>query len=57
MVLMQTDLPDPVVPAIRRWGIAAKSPTIALPEMFLPSAIGNFMSFDLKSELFKISLK
>ena len=54
---MQTDLPDPVVPAIKRWGIEAKSPTIGTPEIFLPSAIGSFISFFLKSELFKISLK
>ena len=42
---MQTDLPDPVVPAIKRWGIEAKSPTIGTPEIFLPSAIGSFISF------------
>ena len=57
MVLIQTDFPDPVVPAIRRCGMAAKSPIIGFPEIFLPSAIGNFVSFDLKSELVKISLK
>ena len=57
MVLIQTDFPDPVVPAIRRCGIDAKSPTIGLPEIFLPRAIGNFVSFFLKSELSKISLK
>jgi hypothetical protein len=28
-----------------------------LPEIFFPSAIGNFISLFLKSELFKISLK
>ena len=54
---MQTDFPDPVVPAIRRCGIEVKSPTIGLPEIFFPSAIGNFISFFLKSGLFKISLK
>ena len=57
MVLIQTDFPDPVVPAIRRCGIAAKSPIIDFPEIFFPSAIGNFVSLDLKSELVKISLK
>ena len=57
MVLMQTDFPDPVVPAIRRWGIEVKSPTIGFPEIFLPSAIGNLISFFLKSGLSKISLK
>ena len=54
---MQTDFPDPVVPAIRRWGIEAKSPTIGFPEIFLPSAIGNLISLFLKSGLSKISLK
>ena len=44
MVLIQTDFPDPVVPAIRRCGIEAKSPTIGLPEIFFPSAIGNLIS-------------
>ena len=57
MVLIQTDFPDPVVPAIRRCGIDAKSPTIGLPEIFFPSAIGNLISRFLKSGLFKISLK
>ena len=45
IVLIQTDFPEPVVPAIRRCGIEAKSPTIGLPEIFLPSAIGNLISF------------
>ena len=29
--LMQTDLPDPVAPATRRCGMAARSPMTALP--------------------------
>ncbi len=57
MVLMQTDLPDPVVPAISKWGIDDKSPTIGLPDIFFPNAIGNLMSLFLKSVLFNISLK
>ena len=44
IVLIQTDLPDPVVPAISKWGIEDKSPTIGLPEIFLPKAIGNLIS-------------
>ena len=28
MALMPTDLPDPVVPATKQWGILAKSATI-----------------------------
>ena len=56
-MLIQTDFPDPVVPAINKCGIEAKSPTIGFPEIFLPSAIGNLISFFLKSALAKISLK
>ena len=41
---MQTDFPEPVVPAIKRCGIEAKSPTIGAPEIFFPSAIGNLIS-------------
>ena len=54
---MQTDLPEPVVPAINKWGIDAKSPIIGIPEIFLPKAIGNLISLFLKSWWFKISLK
>ena len=57
IVLIQTDLPEPVVPAINRWGIDDKSPTIGLPEIFFPKAIGSFMSFFLKSGSLKISFK
>ena len=38
MALMATDLPDPVVPATRRWGILARSATTGWPEMSLPRA-------------------
>ena len=41
---MQTDLPEPVVPAIRRCGIEVKSPVIGIPEILLPKAIGNLTS-------------
>ena len=34
---MQPDLPDPVVPAIRRCGMRARSVHTELPEMSLPS--------------------
>ena len=54
---MQTDLPDPVVPAINKCGIDAKSPTTGIPEIFLPKAIGNLISFFVKSELESISLR
>ncbi len=42
---MQTDLPDPVVPAINRCGIEVKSPMSGIPEILLPNAIGNLISF------------
>ena len=54
---MQTDLPEPVVPAINKWGIEARSPTIGIPEMFLPKAIGNLISRLAKSVFERISLK
>ena len=54
---MQTDFPDPVVPAISRWGIENKSPTIGVPDILLPRAIGNLISLFLKSEVFNISLR
>ncbi len=57
IVFMQTDFPEPVVPAINKCGIDAKSPMIGVPEIFFPNAIGNLMSFLLKSEWFKISLR
>ena len=34
---MQPDLPEPVVPAIRRCGMRARSVHTAFPEMSLPS--------------------
>ena len=37
IVLMQPDLPEPVVPAISRCGSRARSVQTALPEMSLPS--------------------
>ena len=57
IVLIHTDFPDPVVPAISKCGIDDKSPTVDNPDILLPKAIGNFISFFLKSELFNISLK
>ena len=42
---MQTDFPDPVVPAINRCGIAKRSPITETPEMPFPKAIGSFVSF------------
>ena len=45
MVLMHTDFPEPVVPAINKWGMELKSPTIGTPEILLPKAIGSLFSF------------
>ena len=44
IVLMQTDLPEPVAPAISTWGIFAISAMTGAPEMPLPSAtaVGDF---------------
>ena len=41
MVLIATDLPEPVVPAIRRCGIRARLATTGSPPMSLPSASGS----------------
>ena len=38
MVLMATDLPEPVVPATKTWGILPKSATTGTPAMSLPMA-------------------
>ena len=45
IVFIQTDFPEPVVPAISKWGIEKRSPIIELPEILFPRAIGNFISF------------
>jgi hypothetical protein len=37
IVLMQPDLPEPVVPAMRMCGIRARSAQTAVPEMSFPS--------------------
>ena len=39
IALMETDLPDPVVPPMRRWGILARSVTIWWPSTSSPIAI------------------
>ena len=38
IVLIQTDLPEPVVPAIRRWGIFARSNVAISPDVVFPTA-------------------
>ncbi len=41
MVLIATDLPEPVVPAISKWGIFARFATTGPPPISLPSARGS----------------
>ena len=45
IVFIQTDLPDPVVPAINKWGIDVKSAIIGKPDILFPRAMGSFISF------------
>ena len=40
IVLMQTDLPEPVVPAIRQWGIVVRSVMSGSPLASLPRNSG-----------------
>src|SRR4028118_258872 len=42
MVLMATDLPEPVVPATSRCGMRARSAMIGSPPMFLPRQSAGF---------------
>ena len=57
IVFIQTDFPDPVVPAINKCGIDVKSPITGIPDIFFPSAIGKFISLRLNLSLDIISLK
>ena len=41
MVLTHTDLPEPVAPAMRRWGIFVRSAITGLPSRSVPSAMGS----------------
>jgi len=42
MVLIPTDLPEPVVPAISKWGMVERSATTGSPPIFLPKARASF---------------
>ena len=57
IALTPTDLPDPVVPAIIRCGMRARSATIALPLMSLPSARDSRPGGFCTSSLDRISLR
>ena len=48
MLLIQTDLPEPVVPATNRCGMDVRSATSGKPAILLPRVMGSFDSFFLK---------
>ena len=56
-MLIATDFPEPVVPAINKWGIFAKFATIGSPPMSFPKASGSFCLPSPKYRLDKISLR
>ena len=45
MLLMQPDLPEPVVPAMRMCGMRARSAQTAAPEMSFPSQVETGLAF------------
>ena len=49
MVLIATDLPEPVVPATKRWGMRARSAMIGSPPMFLPKHSASLCLLSTKS--------
>ena len=53
---MQTDFPEPVVPAMSKCGIDDKSPIIGSPDIVLPSAMGRIKSLLFNFVLSNISL-
>ena len=55
IVLIATDFPEPVVPAISRWGILARLATTGPPPISLPSASGRLMLVSPKSRAARIS--
>ena len=50
-VFIKTDLPEPVVPATKRWGDLLKSITSMLPDMSLPMHTGILCDAFLKLSL------
>ena len=55
MVLMATDLPEPVVPAMRRCGMRARLATTGSPPMSLPRARGSAWALSPKPLAARIS--
>ena len=47
--LVHTDLPEPVVPAMSRWGILAIFPTMQFPPMSLPTAKETLEALSVKA--------
>ena len=57
MVLMATDLPEPVVPAISRCGMRARSTMTGSPPMVLPRQSGSLACVSVYSSDASISRK
>ena len=57
MALRQTLFPEPVVPAISKWGIRIKSVIIGVPTISSPRAIGSFSEDSKKASLSRTSLR
>ena len=55
-VFINTDLPEPVVPATNKWGVLLKSITSIFPDISLPIQMGIFDEVFLKFSLLKSSL-
>ena len=53
MALMQTDLPEPVVPATSRWGSLARSMAMGAPETSRPKPGGQRRFEFVKSRLIR----
>ncbi len=56
-VLMQTDLPLPVAPAIIRWGARARSRMTGLPLISLPRTMGMAARVLVQAELSRMPLR
>ena len=57
MALSATLLPEPVVPAMSRWGIFVKSATTGVPTKLTPKAIGRRKDDSRKESLSSTSLR
>jgi len=57
MALRETLFPDPVVPAIRRWGMRVRSWTTGEPMISTPRAMGSLLRASLKTSESRTSLR